>query len=136
MPLLWGTNRLCVSYFQDTARGCIAVLERGRPGEGYVLGGENLTFQEIIAGAARALGRSPPRLHLPVSPLRAILRVAQRIDPRLPVPNDFLDMIAHDWVYSSEKASRELGWRITPFEQGMRETWRDLQARGWSADRT
>lgn len=131
LPLLWGRNRLCVSYFQDTARGCIAAAERGRPGEGYVLGGENLTFQQIIAGAAAALGRRPPRLRVPVALLGAAIAVAKRARPDLAVPDELLDMFGRSWAYSSAKAERELGWRLTRYDEGMRETWRDWQALGW-----
>jgi nucleoside-diphosphate-sugar epimerase len=131
LPLLWGRNRLCVSYFQDTVRGCIAAAERGRPGEGYVLGGDNLTFQEIIAGAAAALGRRSPRLKVPVALLGTIIGFAKRVRPELAIPDELLDMFGRSWAYSSAKAERELGFRPTSYEQGMRETWRDWQALGW-----
>lgn len=132
LPLLWGSNRLCISYFQDTARGCIAAAERGTPGDGYVLGGDNLTFQEIIAGAAAALGRPPPRVRVPVALLGALMTVAKRIRPALAIPDELVDMFGRSWAYSSAKAERELGWQPTPYGQGMRETWRDWRALGWT----
>jgi hypothetical protein len=37
------------------------------------------------------------------------------------------DLIGSDWCFRCDKAERELGWKMTPFAQGMAETWRDYQ---------
>lgn len=131
MPTLVGSNHLVISYFADTARGCRLAAEKGRPGEGYILGGENLTFQEIIAGAAAALGRPAPRMRVPLAFLRGVAAATRLLSGKSFLPQEFLDMVQHSWVYSSAKAERELGWGFTPYRQGMVETWRDWQAIGW-----
>lgn len=50
---------------EDVARAHVAALERGKPRERYVVGGENLTFDELWALLARATGRPNPRLRVP-----------------------------------------------------------------------
>jgi dihydroflavonol-4-reductase len=93
----------------DVARGHVLALERGRRGERYLLGGENLTLAEVFALIARAAGRPAPRLQLPYAVARALalLGLANRQEvvlARLPA-----------W-FSSDKAKRELGYEPAPVE--------------------
>ncbi len=59
---------LNIVHVDDVAAGHLAAAARGRIGERYILGGENLPLAEILAEAARAAGRRPPRLRLPHAP--------------------------------------------------------------------
>lgn len=97
---------------RDVARGHVLALERGRPGERYLLGGVDLTLAEAFALIARAAGRRPPRLQLPYAAAVALARVglANRQEvtlARLPA-----------W-FSSAKAERELGYRASPLEPAL-----------------
>ncbi len=64
MPAFLDTG-LNVVYAGDVAEGHIAACEHGRPGERYVLGGENLTLQQIFGKLAEVTGRKPPRVRIP-----------------------------------------------------------------------
>jgi dihydroflavonol-4-reductase len=97
---------------RDVARGHVLALERGRPGERYLLGGEDLTLAEVFALVARAAGRRPPRMRLPYAAARglALVGLANRHEvtlARLPA-----------W-FSSAKAVRELGYEPGPVEDAV-----------------
>jgi dihydroflavonol-4-reductase len=97
---------------RDVARGHVLALDRGRPGERYLLGGVNLTLAEAFALIARAAGRRPPRLRLPYAAARALALagVANRNEvalARLPA-----------W-FDSGKAQRELGYEPGPIEPAL-----------------
>jgi dihydroflavonol-4-reductase len=67
-----GKNRLFLAYYKDTAAGILAAHEKGKTGDGYILGNENLTFPEIWTVVAEVLGKAKPRRKLPtplVNPL-------------------------------------------------------------------
>jgi dihydroflavonol-4-reductase len=100
---------------EDVARGHVLALERGRPGERYLLGGEDLSFDDLFARLATLTGRRPPRRHLP-HPL--VLAVARADDVRCrllraepTVPLEGAEMARLEMYASSTKASEELGWR-------------------------
>ena len=92
---------------RDVARGHVLALERGRAGERYLLGGEDVTLAELFARVARVAGRPVPRLAVPwrVAWALAAVGAANRQEvalARLPM-----------W-FSWEKARRELGYEAGP----------------------
>ena len=112
---------------RDVARGHAEALERGRPGEVYLLGGHNLSTGEFVRRVCGMAGvRPPPRL-----PYRAALALAAAAQglarasgrpPRLTV--DLVRASAlHTWV-TSARAERELGYAVRPFEETVRDTLR------------
>src|SRR5260370_4263589 len=66
MPAFAGTG-LNIVHVDDVAEGHLAAAEKGRIGERYILGGENMTLAEILAEVAQAGGRRPPWLRAPHS---------------------------------------------------------------------
>ncbi|MBO0689736.1 MAG: NAD-dependent epimerase/dehydratase family protein [Candidatus Dormibacteraeota bacterium] len=103
---------------EDVARGHVLALERGRPGERYVLGGEDLTFDDLFGRLARLTGRRPPRRHLPHPLVLAVAR-ADNLRCRLlgaepAVPLEGAEMARLEMYASSAKANEELGWRPGP----------------------
>ena len=56
---------LNIVHVDDVAEGHALALERGRIGERYVLGGENLLLKDMLALVADVVGRRPPRIELP-----------------------------------------------------------------------
>lgn len=97
---------------RDVARGHVLALERGRAGQRYLLGGVDLTLTEAFALIASAAGRKPPRLELPYAIVAGLARLglANRQEvtlARLPA-----------W-FSSEKATRELGYEPSPLEPAL-----------------
>ena len=126
-----GRNHLLLAYYKDTVQGIRLALAKGRPGEGYILGNENLTFPQIWAEIARLLRKRPPFLRVPAGLLKFISQASRSLTGRSPFPPDFFDMISLNWSFSNAKACRELGLQPKGFAQALAETWQDYQAQGW-----
>jgi dihydroflavonol-4-reductase len=103
----------------DVAQGHLLALERGRLGERYVLGGEDLSLQQILAEIARLTDRPPPHISLPhqvVLPVAYLLEGWARLfDSGEPLVTVVGVKLAKKHMYfSSEKARRELGYSPSP----------------------
>ena len=99
---------------RDTAEAHLLAAERGRPGERYILGSENLTLAEILRKLARLTGREAPRVKLPYAVAYAAGVVTTgwaRVTGRQPLaPLDAVRMAKKKMFVSIEKAQRELGF--------------------------
>ncbi len=92
---------------RDVARGHVLALERGRPGERYILGGENLTLSEVFALVARIAHRRPTHIRLPYAAARALATA------RLANPQEVALARLPAW-FSSAKAQQDLGYGHGP----------------------
>ena len=110
-------------HVDDVAQGHILAAERGRVGERYILGGQDVTIKEMLAVIARISGRRAPTLRLPVAPLFPLALANEqwaRLTGREPfLTLDSLRMSRHAMYYSSAKAERELGYAARPFDQAI-----------------
>jgi dihydroflavonol-4-reductase len=109
---------LCVVAVEDVVRGHLLALERGRGGERYILGGDNLTYAELFALIHRVVGRQV-RVHtVPGGLWQLACIAAEGIDHvmtlRPPLTPDALRALGARLAYSSAKAERELGYRHEP----------------------
>ena len=114
MPAFVDTG-LNIVHVDDVAAGHLAAAEKGRIGERYILGGENMSLAEILAEVSRAVGRRPPRLRVPhmmLFPVAFGAELAARITGREPfVTLDGVRMSRKKMYFTSDKASRELGYK-------------------------
>ncbi len=76
MPAYVDTG-LNIVHVDDVAAGHLLAFHRGRSGERYILGGEDMTLREILAHIARLVGRKPPRVRLPYAAVLPIAYVAE-----------------------------------------------------------
>jgi dihydroflavonol-4-reductase len=110
-------------HVDDVASGHLLALERGRIGERYILGGENLPLQQMLADIAARTGRKAPTISLPRWPLYPLALGAEcvaKITKREPfVTVDGLKMAKNKMYFSSAKAERELGYRARPYREGL-----------------
>lgn len=109
----------------ECARGHVQALEKGRPGERYILGGENLTLKQILDRLAAITGLKSPTLKLPYIFAFATGVVDEMITGRLlgREPRATIDAVRMGrkmMFVSSAKAERELGWRIVPVDGALR----------------
>ncbi len=110
---------------EDVAIGHVLALERGRIGEGYILGGENLTLREILVMVTQEAGVKPPRIRVtpgmmwPVACADEFLARMFKFQPR--VTRDHLRMARHKMYFSSDKAIRELGYAPRPVRPAIKE---------------
>jgi dihydroflavonol-4-reductase len=117
MPAYVDTG-LNIVHVDDVARGHLQALERGRDGECYILGGEDMTLREILTEIARTVGRRPPWLRLPARPLLPLAYAAEGIarltggSTRLTVEG--VRLAYKRMFFSSAKAARELNYQARP----------------------
>ena len=133
MPAFVDTG-LNVVHVDDVAEGHLLALKKGRVGERYILGGDNMTLSEILAEIAALYGRRPPRIRLPhaaVMPLAIGAEAWARISGREPfVTFDGLRMSRKLMFYSSDKARSELGYAPRPAREAIHSAIADFRRRG------
>jgi dihydroflavonol-4-reductase len=120
----------------ECARGHIAALEKGRSGERYILGGENLTLKQILDKLAGITGLPSPTLRVPYFAALAAGLVDELITGRLlgGEPRATIDAVRmgrKKMFVTSGKAERELGWRTTPVESALRRAADWFQKNGY-----
>jgi len=122
MPAFVDTG-LNLVHVDDVAKGHLLAEERGKIGERYILGGENLALAEILRRIAGIVGRKPPTLRLPLGivwPVAAVAETMGRITGREPIVTfDGLRMARKKMFFSSAKAERELGYSARPVDQAL-----------------
>ncbi len=109
---------------QDVTAGLLLCDELGTPGERYILGTRNYTWQRLFAELERVSGVEGPALRLPVTAALALAEAAARAPGPTPVTPAEIRTAAHWWTYRSAKARRELGWTTRPHEDTVEETVR------------
>ena len=107
---------LNIVHVDDVAKGHIQAFNKGKLGERYILGGENLTFKEILEMISNLCGHNPPKIQLPKKPLYPIgylfeifARLFNLKNPMLTV--DMIRMAEKKMFFSSEKAKKELNYK-------------------------
>lgn len=112
----------------DVVRGHLLAMERGRPGQRYILGGENLTYNEFFSLLGELTGKRRRMIHLPLPLMMAFarfeLRMAEIFGKKPLIVPDFVRKYTRDWPLSSAKAEAELGYTITPAKTAFEETLR------------
>jgi len=103
---------------EDVAAGHLLVAEKGRIGERYLLGAENLTLKQMLDTLAEITGIPAPRLKIPHSVAlgyayaeNTISRILGR-EPQIPVEG--VKIARHNMFVDCSKAIRELGFAAGP----------------------
>ena len=134
MPAYVDTG-LNLVHVDDVAEGHMLALEKGRIGETYILGGQNVALKKMLEDIARILGRKPPAIRLPRAPLYPIAYAAEaiaRVTGKEPfVTTDALDMSKHKMFFSSGKAERELGYRARNYVSALEDALRWFREAGY-----
>jgi dihydroflavonol-4-reductase len=122
MPAFVDTG-LNIAHVDDVAAGHLAAAEKGRIGERYILGGENMSLAEILAAVSQAVGRHPPRLRIPHAALFPVAfgaELAARVTGREPfVTLDGIRMSRKKMYFTSQKAASELGYNPRPAREAI-----------------
>jgi nucleoside-diphosphate-sugar epimerase len=110
----------------DLVQGHILAMEKGRVGERYILGGENISLKGLLDMVDEETGQRhrpinlSPRLALVYSALEQ--KKAEWFGLYPQVTPGWVRTFLQDWAYRSTKAERELGYQITPLREGIRKT--------------
>ena len=122
----------------ECARGHVSAFEKGRSGERYILGGENLTLKQILDKLAAITGLRSPNIKLPYVFAFAtgvvdemIIGRLLRSEPR--VTMDEVKMARKKMFVICGKAERELGWKLVPVDGALRRAVEWFQGNGYVA---
>jgi nucleoside-diphosphate-sugar epimerase len=107
----------------DVADGILIALDKGRPGEAYVLTGEALRMRELIDRVCQTAGKKPPRLNMPTWVIRASAPLGPVMGPLMGFPPNFRELVRTSagvtfWA-RADKAQSELGWTARPLDEGL-----------------
>ena len=112
-------------HVDDVASGHLAALTRGRIGERYILGGQDVLLVDILRDIAGLVGRRPPRLRMPRRLLYPAAAIAEMIATRTGrepfLTLDGLHMAKNRMFFTSAKATRDLGFDARPYAEGLRD---------------
>jgi dihydroflavonol-4-reductase len=111
---------------RDFADGVLLAAQRGRAKERYLLSGENVTADQLVARAAALAGVRPPRLALPAFLVRGAVGALElycrlRRKPA-PVTRDVMQVLGRYAWYDTTKARTELGWTPRPLDETLADT--------------
>ncbi|KAG0602726.1 hypothetical protein M758_10G036500 [Ceratodon purpureus] len=133
-------NKFSFCHIDDVVAAFRAAMETGKEGERYLLCGENLCFHEVFDLAATLTNTNPPKFTTPmwILELAGFLCVQwarfgawSGISHQIPfVTTHSVEILKHQWAYSSTKAERELGYKVRPLEEGLHELLTWLKASG------
>lgn len=126
---------LNLAHVDDVAEGHFLALERGRTGERYILGGEDVMLQQMLRDIAGLCGRRAPTMQLPRWPLYPLAHAAEaaaRLTGKEPfITVDGLNMSKYRMFFTSEKARRELGYAPRPYRDGLRDALEWFREQGY-----
>lgn len=124
MPAFVDTG-LNIVHVDDVAAGHLLAHDKGRTGERYVLGGEDLTLEQILQRIAAITGGRAPKIKLPVAAILPIAHAAEicaRLFGSEPfVTVDGVKLAKKRMFFSSAKAARELGYVARPADEALRD---------------
>lgn len=122
-------------HVDDVAGGHLAALHRGKIGERYILGGQDVLFSRMLNDIAGLVGRRAARVRLPwraLIPVAFIAEAVANVTGREPFATlDGVRMAKHRMFFVSAKAERELGYRSRPYIEGIEDAVRWFRGAGY-----
>ena len=127
MPVGLPLKAWSYAFVDDVVAGFVKVAETETPSRRYILGGDNHTGPEFYRAVQSITGKRPPLVNLPLAMARlagygeyALAELFGR-EPTL-LTHEVARIYEHAWAYDSSRAKAELGYRITPLDEGLRRT--------------
>ncbi len=109
-----------IAHIDDVAEGIVLALRRGQTGHRYILGGDNLTFAEIVRLVTRLANQRKPVISVPRSLLTATIKLCRSLGLPAPIPPGVADYLCWYWFVDSAKAKTELGYAPRDAEETLR----------------
>lgn len=127
LPLLPAQTAFCWAHVDDVAKGHLLAMEKGRPGESYIIAGPPHTLIEAFQIAEKITGINAPRLHGKPGLLRFMSTLSGFFGAIFPLPETYAAETLRvsagvTYLGNNAKAKRELGYTVRPLEEGLRET--------------
>ena len=134
LPAIPAGTAFCWAHVDDVARGHVLAMEKGVPGESYILSGPPHTFEEVFQMASEITRLKPPSIRLGPGLMRFSSYMIGLIEPFVRLPANyssetFRQTAGTTFISSNEKARRELGFEARELRQGLKGTLTDMAAR-------
>lgn len=121
-PMLPAGGAVCWGHVEDVARGHLLAMDRGTPGESYMLAGQPASLADGLRLAAELAGTRGPVV-LPSAAVRLSGGLVRQLERRFSVPKDYaaesMRASLASYLGSPAKAERELGWTSRPLREGL-----------------
>jgi farnesol dehydrogenase len=129
VPVLLNDGKNVGNYVlvDDLVRGHLLAMQKGKIGERYILGGENISLKGLFSLVDEVSGKKHVHINLPPKVALFYSRLEQKkaewfgLYPQ--ITPGWVETFLQDWLYTCAKAERELGYRITPLREGVRMTY-------------
>jgi dihydroflavonol-4-reductase len=108
-PVLVCQGGTSIVHVSDVAAGIVAALDRGRAGQRYILGGDNLTVRQLAQLVLELVGRHAPIVAVPNSLARLFARITIALHVPVPFNPHVVPYATRFWFMDNTKARRELG---------------------------
>lgn len=113
-------------YVDDVVDGHISAMEKGGMGERYIFGGVNASFNELIAAIRKHSGVNKKLFNLPFPMMMAAshgFQIWSTLTGNAPmITPDWVKRYIYNWELDSSKAVREIGYKIRPLDEGIKQT--------------
>jgi dihydroflavonol-4-reductase len=114
-------------HVEDVADGVLLALDKGKPGEAYVLGSQITTMRELIETLAKVSGKKAPKRAIPTSLMKAMTPIGPLVGKVMGQPPNLRELITSAdgvtfWA-RHDKAMAELDYSPRSLETGLRETF-------------
>ncbi len=110
------------TYIKDVVNGHLQAMEKGKAGESYILGGENISYGELLRAIRKSSSANNLILKLPVPFLKGVASLSYFLNKKTELTPSLIARFAKHRILCSEKAITQLGYRITPFEEALQTT--------------
>jgi nucleoside-diphosphate-sugar epimerase len=114
------------AFIDDIVDGLMLAMEKAKPAERYLLGGENVSYNEFFNLVNQLTGNKRKLYPFPLPAMlflsRVQLLVAKLFGKQPLITPPFVRKYNKDWIVTSAKAEKELGYTITPLKQGVAKT--------------
>lgn len=127
-PLILNRGREIANYafVENVVSGQILAMEKGRTGERYLLGGDNISLKNLFALLDEITQTKHLQINVPPKVARFVAWIEEKIANlfrKYPVISlDWVDTFLQNWKYSCEKAEKELGYKYLPLREGLKIT--------------
>ncbi len=126
---------LNLAHVDDVAQGHLLALDKGRIGERYILGGQDVTLRAMLADIAALAGRKAPTVNLPrgpLYPLASLFEAVAQVTGKEPMlTRDALTMSKRHMFFTSAKAERELGYVARAYGEALADAMAWFAAHGY-----
>lgn len=127
-PVILNHGREIANYafVEDVVSGQILAMEKGRTGERYLLGGDNISLKNLFSLLDEIMRTKHLQISIPPKIARFIAWLEEQkanMFKKYPrISRDWVDTFLQNWKYSCEKAEKELGYKYLPLKQGLKIT--------------